>query len=121
MERTGLRIRHSREVRAQGGGDAPGGVPLTGEALAEQLVASGAASPRDDIADVAPYSEEPKLLQAGEDLAGSVYVPTGDGSEQLAQAIASATELIITGEAAGAQAYEAFVTNATDLPGPNLG
>src|SRR3546814_9644408 len=82
MERTGLRIRHSREVRAQGGGDAPGGVPLTGEALAEQLVASGAASPRDDLADVAPYSEEPKLLQAGEDLAGSVYVPTGDGSER---------------------------------------
>lgn len=92
----------------------------TGEALAKQLVASGAASPRDDLADVAPYSEEPKLLQAGEDLANSVYVPTGDGSEQIAQAIASATELIINGEADGAEAYQAFVTNATDLLGPNL-
>ncbi|RYV50456.1 ABC transporter substrate-binding protein [Pengzhenrongella frigida] len=92
----------------------------SGEPLAEQLVTSGAASPRDDLADVKPYADEPKLLQAGEDLATSVYVPTGDGSEQIAQAVASATELIISGEADGAQAYAAFVEDATDLLGPNL-
>ncbi|OIH98545.1 hypothetical protein BIU97_02235 [Curtobacterium sp. MCBA15_009] len=91
-----------------------------GKPLADQLVASGAAAPRDDLADVAPYSKEPKLLQAGEDLKTSVYVPTGDGSEQVAQAVASATELIITGKADGAQAYAAFKKNAADLLGPDL-
>jgi multiple sugar transport system substrate-binding protein len=92
----------------------------SGEPLANQLVASGAAAPRDDMADVKPLSDEPKLLQAGEDLASSVYVPTGDGSDQIAQAIASATELILSGKADGGQAYDAFVKDATDLLGPNL-
>jgi multiple sugar transport system substrate-binding protein len=92
----------------------------TGDALASQLVASGAASPRDDLADVAPYSDEPELLQAGVDLETSVYVPTGDGSDQVSQAIASATELILTGEADGKQAYAAFKKDATDLLGPSL-
>jgi multiple sugar transport system substrate-binding protein len=92
----------------------------TGEALAEQLVASGAASPRDDLGDVAPYADEPELLQAGVDLETSVYVATGDGSDQISQAIASATELILTGQADGQQAYDAFKADATDLLGPNL-
>jgi multiple sugar transport system substrate-binding protein len=90
-----------------------------GEPLANQLVASGAAAPRDDMADVEPYASEDKLVQAGEDLATSVYVPTGDGSDQVSQAIASATELILNG-ADGTEAYEAFVDEATDLLGPNL-
>lgn len=92
----------------------------SGQPLAEQLVASGAAATRDDLAKVRPYADEPKLLQAAEDLKSSVYVPTGDGSEQVAQAIATSTELILNGEADGAQAYEAFVKDATDLLGPNL-
>jgi multiple sugar transport system substrate-binding protein len=92
----------------------------SGEPLAQQLVTSGAAAPRDDLADVKPYADEPKLVQAGKDLATSVYVPTGDGSEQIAQAVASATELIISGEADGAEAYDSFVKDATDLLGPNL-
>jgi multiple sugar transport system substrate-binding protein len=92
----------------------------SGEALANQLVASGAAAPRDDMADVKPLADEAKLLQAGEDLATSVYVPTGDGSDQIAQAIASATELILAGKADGQEAYDAFVKDATDLLGPNL-
>jgi multiple sugar transport system substrate-binding protein len=92
----------------------------SGKALAEQLVTSGAASPRDDLANVKPYSEEPKLLAAGKDLASSVYVPTGDGSDQISQAIATSTELIISGKADGKQAYDAFVKDATDLLGPSL-
>jgi len=92
----------------------------TGEPLADQLVTSGAASPRDDLNSVKPYADEPKLLQAGKDLSTSVYVPTGDGADQVAQAVAAATELIINGKANGAQAYEAFVKNAKDLLGPNL-
>ncbi|WP_150307771.1 ABC transporter substrate-binding protein [Planctomonas psychrotolerans] len=92
----------------------------TGEPLAEQLVASGAASARDDLDDVAPYSEEPQLLQAGEDLGESVFVVTGDGAAQIGQAVASATELILSGQADGQQAYDAFVKDATDLLGPTL-
>lgn len=92
----------------------------SGKPLAEQLVASGAASARDDLDDVAPYSEEPQLLQAGEDLAGSVFVVTGDGVSQISQAVATATEMILSGEATGQEAYDAFVADATDLLGPNL-
>ncbi|BDI22290.1 ABC transporter substrate-binding protein [Herbiconiux sp. L3-i23] len=91
----------------------------SGKPLAEQLVASGAASARDDLDDVAPYSEEPQLLQAGEDLKESVFIVTGDGAEQIAQAVASATELILSG-ASGQEAYDAFVANATELLGPAL-
>lgn len=91
-----------------------------GEPMAKQLVASGSASPRDDLLDVEPFASEPKLLQATKDLETSVYVGTGDGSDQISQAVADATELIISGKADGAAAYESFVKNATDLLGPDL-
>jgi multiple sugar transport system substrate-binding protein len=92
----------------------------SGVPLADQLVASGAAPVRDDIANIKPFSGEPKLVQAGKDLASSLYVPTGDGSEQIAQAVANATESILQGKATGQQAYDAFVKDATDLLGPAL-
>jgi len=92
----------------------------TGEPLAEQLVASGAASPRDDISDVEPYASEPELLQAGVDQETSVFVPTGDGTDQIAQAVATATELVLTGAEDGEGAYRAFVEDATELLGPSL-
>jgi multiple sugar transport system substrate-binding protein len=92
----------------------------SGKPLAEQLTASGAASARDDLDDVAPYSGEPRLLEAGEDLADSIYVVTGDGADQIGQAVATATEMILSGEADGQQAYDAFVKDATDLLGPTL-
>ncbi|MET4780629.1 extracellular solute-binding protein [Glaciihabitans sp. UYNi722] len=92
----------------------------TGVPLAEQLQSAGAASPRDDLTNVKPFSEEPKLLQATKDLKTSVYVATGDGSDQISQAVASATELILSGKASGAEAYKSFVKNATDLLGPDL-
>lgn len=92
----------------------------SGEPLAEQLTASGAASARDDLDDVEPYADEPHLLQAGEDLADSIYVVTGDGADQIAQAVSTATELILSGDATGQQAYDAFVKDATDLLGPAL-
>ena len=92
----------------------------SGEALARQLVAVGAAPVRDDMGDVAPFADEPKLVQAALDVASSVYIPTGDGSEQVAQAVATATELILTGDASGAEAYDEFVSLATDLLGPDL-
>jgi len=92
----------------------------SGKPLAQVLVASGAAPVRDDIADIKPFADEPKLVQAGKDLASSLYVPTGDGSEQIAQAVANATELILQGKADGKEAYDSFVKNATDLLGPTL-
>lgn len=92
----------------------------SGEPLANQLVASGAAAARDDLDDVAPYSGEQHLLDAGKDLQNSVYVVTGDGIEQVGQAVATATELILAGSADGKQAYAAFVKDATDLLGPSL-
>lgn len=92
----------------------------SGVPLAERLASSGTAAPRDDMADVKPYADEPKLLEAGEYLASSVYVPTGDGSDQIAQAIASATELIISGKANGTEAYDSFVKDSKDLLSPDL-
>ena len=92
----------------------------SGEALAEQLTASGAAAGRDDLDDVAPYSGQPHLLQAGKDLSESILVVTGDGTDQVAQAVATATELILSGQADGKQAYEAFVKDAKELLGPSL-
>ncbi len=92
----------------------------SGKPVADYLVATGAAAARNDMANVKPYADEPKLIQAGEDLKTSTYVATGDGADQVAQAIASATELILNGKADGKQAYDAFVKNATDLLGPNL-
>jgi multiple sugar transport system substrate-binding protein len=92
----------------------------TGKVLADQLVASGAVSPRDDLNDVAPYSQEEKLLEAAEDLKSGVTRKTGDGTDQVAQAVATATELILSGKANGQQAYDAFKKDATDLLGPNL-
>jgi multiple sugar transport system substrate-binding protein len=47
-------------------------------------------------------------------------VVTGDGTDQIGQAVASATELILSGKADGQEAYDAFVKNATDLLGPTL-
>jgi multiple sugar transport system substrate-binding protein len=47
-------------------------------------------------------------------------VVTGDGADQIGQAVATATEMILSGEADGQQAYDAFVKDATDLLGPNL-
>lgn len=92
----------------------------SGTPVATQLADYGAVAVRDDIADVQPYADEPKLVQAAQDLKSSIYVTTGDGTDQISQAVASATELIISGKADGAQAYAAFVKNATDLLGPTL-
>jgi multiple sugar transport system substrate-binding protein len=92
----------------------------SGEPVAQQLVDYGAAPTRDDIADVKPFSDEPKLVQASKDLASSLYVPTGDGADKISQSIATATELIISGKANGAEAYASFVKDASDLLGPDL-
>lgn len=89
----------------------------SGEAAAKQLVAVGAAAPRSDLADVAPYKNEPTLLDAEERLKTSVTVPTGDGEDQISQAVQNATGKILLGKADGAQAAEEFAAEAGELLG----
>jgi multiple sugar transport system substrate-binding protein len=89
----------------------------TGQALAQDLVAVGAASPRDDIQNVAPYSGEPYLIAVEKELpSGKIFLPE-PGTAKIQQAVGQATEAIISGQANGAQAANQFATTATQLLG----
>lgn len=92
----------------------------SGTALAQQLVATGAAAPRSGISTLAPYKSEPSLLDAESKLKTSILPPQGDGSDQISQAVQNATEKILIGKADGAQAASSFATDAADLLGPDL-
>ncbi|WP_269937533.1 ABC transporter substrate-binding protein [Arthrobacter sp. HY1533] len=87
------------------------------EALANQLVAVGAVSPRSGLDSVAPYSNEPQLLEAEAQLTKAVTVPYADGVDQISMAVQKATEDILNG-ASGSEATSTFVKQATDLLGP---
>jgi multiple sugar transport system substrate-binding protein len=89
----------------------------TGTAMAQQLVAVGAAAPRSGIDSLPPYSDQPTLLEAGKQLTTSVSFPTRPGQDEIAQAVAEATEGILTGKMDGPAAAEAFAKNATELLG----
>jgi multiple sugar transport system substrate-binding protein len=89
----------------------------TGKAMAEQLVAVGAAAPRSGIDSIAPYSEQPTLLEAGKQLTTSVSFPTRPGQDEIAQAVGEATEGILTGKMDGPAAAQAFAESATELLG----
>ena len=90
----------------------------SGKAMAEQLVAVGAAAPRSGIDSIAPYSEQKELIEAGKQLATSRSFPPRPGQDQISQAVAEATEGILTGEMDGAAAAKAFAKSATELLGP---
>lgn len=92
----------------------------SGKALAKQLVTIGAASPRSDLGDVEPYASEPTLLDAESRLASSKSFPNRPGQDQVAQAVAEATESILTGDADGEAAAAEFAENAADLLGPSM-
>jgi multiple sugar transport system substrate-binding protein len=89
----------------------------TGKAMAEQLVAVGAAAPRSGIEAVAPYSDQPTLLEAEKQLSTSVSFPTRPGQDEIAQAVGEATEAILTGKMDGPAAAEDFAKKATELLG----
>jgi len=91
----------------------------SGKAMAEQLVAVGAAAPRTGIDSVAPYSSQPKLIETGKQLSASRSFPPRPGQDQIAQAVAAATEGILTGKMDGAAAAKAFASNAKELLGPD--
>lgn len=92
----------------------------SGSAMAQQLVAVGAAAPRSGIDGIAPYSGQPTLLDAEKKVQTSVSFPTRPGQDQVAQAVGEATESILTGKADGAGAAAAFAKNAADLLGPSM-
>lgn len=91
----------------------------SGRAMAEQLVAVGAAAPRSGIDGVAPYSSQPALIATGKQLATSRSFPPRPGQDQISQAVAEATEGILTGKMDGAAAAKAFAGNAKELLGPD--
>jgi multiple sugar transport system substrate-binding protein len=91
----------------------------SGSAMAEQLVAVGAAAPRSGIDDLAPYSSQPTLIEAGRELATSRSFAPRPGQDQIAQAVAEATEGILTGKINGAEAAKLFAERAEELLGPD--
>lgn len=92
----------------------------SGEACAKQLVAVGSAAPRNDLTDVAPYADEQTLLDTEKKLKTAVGAPTGDGADQISQAVQQSTEQILTGKADGNQAAATFGKEAADLLGEEL-
>lgn len=92
----------------------------TGSAAAEQLVAIGAAAPHPGIADIEPYMSEPTLLDAEQKVSTSIRAPFGDGADQVSQAVQSATEGILLGDADGEQAAASFAEHAAELLGESL-
>jgi multiple sugar transport system substrate-binding protein len=91
----------------------------SGRAMAEQLVAVGAAAPRSGVSTVEPYASQSTLLDAEKKVQSSRSFPPRPGQDQIAQAVAEATEGILTGKMTGEQAAAAFAKNAADLLGPS--
>jgi multiple sugar transport system substrate-binding protein len=88
----------------------------SGQPLADQLVAVGAAAPRSGMDNLAPYSTQPSLIEAEKQLTTSRSFPPRSGQDQIAQAVGQATEDILTGKN-GQAAAAAFAKNASDLLG----
>jgi ABC-type glycerol-3-phosphate transport system substrate-binding protein len=89
----------------------------TGEALAADLVAVGNLSPRDDIADVAPYRDEPHLVTDERLIGiGRSFQPR-PGIERIQAAVGEVTEGIITGALSADEAADEFERLATELLG----
>ena len=91
----------------------------SGKAMAEQLVAVGAAAPRNDLDSVEPYSSQTTLIDAGKQLASSRSFPPRPGQDQIAQVVGEATEGILTGKMDGSAAAKSFTQKAKELLGPD--
>lgn len=88
-----------------------------GEAMARNAVTVGAASPRDDLAGVAPYSEYEYLIAAEKQLAKARSFANPEGVDKMGQAVGEATEAIITKKANAQQAADLLAERATELLG----
>jgi multiple sugar transport system substrate-binding protein len=89
----------------------------TGKALADQLVAVGAASPRAGMDNVAPYSGYPELIQAEHEFSSAKAMNPESNQSKVDQAFEMGEEGILTGHDTGAQAAALFAQQATVLLG----
>lgn len=90
-----------------------------GEPMAQHAVTIGAAAPRDDLASVKPYSEDPHLLLAEKQLSGARSFPPPEGTDKIMQVVADATEAVITKRMTGDQAAGMLADKAKELLGPD--
>ena len=88
-----------------------------GEFMAQNAVTVGAAAPRDDLRDVAPYSEEQFLIEAEEQLPQGRSFPPPPGTDKMVQAVGEATEAVITGRMSSEEAADLLARRATELLG----
>ncbi|MDQ3784745.1 MAG: extracellular solute-binding protein [Actinomycetota bacterium] len=89
----------------------------SGDFMAQNAVTVGAASPRDDLRNVKPYSNYEFLIDAERQLPNArSFVPL-PGTDKIAQAVGEATEQVITGQMTGEEAAETFAERATELLG----
>jgi multiple sugar transport system substrate-binding protein len=88
-----------------------------GDFMAQNAVTVGAAAPRDDLRDVAPYSEEQFLIEAEEQLPQGRSFPPPPGTDKMVQAVGEATEAVITGRMSSEQAADLLAQRATELLG----
>jgi multiple sugar transport system substrate-binding protein len=88
-----------------------------GEAHATLITAVGDVAARDDVNDVAPYSEQQVLVESGDLLESGRFFKTQPGIDQIYQGIGQATEAILTGEMTAEEAASAFAADMTDLLG----
>jgi multiple sugar transport system substrate-binding protein len=90
-----------------------------GEPMAQHAVTIGAAAPRDDLAGVKPYSQDPQLLLAEKQLSGARSFPPPEGTDKIMQVVADATEAVITKRMTGDQAAAKLADQAKQLLGPD--
>jgi multiple sugar transport system substrate-binding protein len=88
-----------------------------GEFMAENAVTVGAASPRDDLDEVKPYSNLEFLLEAERQLQNARSFVPPPGTDKMVQAVGEATEQVITGEMSGDEAAGFLAERATELLG----
>jgi len=89
----------------------------TGKALAEQLAAVGAASPRSGMDNVAPYSQYPELIQAEHEFSSAKAMNPESNQDKIDQAFEMGEEGILNGRDTPAQAAALFAQQATVLLG----
>ncbi|HYM84701.1 MAG TPA: extracellular solute-binding protein [Candidatus Dormibacteraeota bacterium] len=88
-----------------------------GAPLAADLAAVGNLSPRDDIADIPPYHDQPQLIAEEKLIQVGRSLKPYDGIEHIREAAARATEGIIEGTSTPAAAAAEFARLATSALG----
>lgn len=89
----------------------------SGDFMAQNAVAVGAASPRDDLRNVKPYSDYDFLIDAERQLPKARSFVSLPGTDKIVQAVGEATEQVITGRMSGEEAAEFLAERATELLG----